>query len=168
MSLATPESVQRLQAALHAKAKGEPNYRFYMLYDKVHRPDVLAHAYACCRGNHGAAGVDGRTFEDIEAYGVERWLGEAWPDGRPTSRGRKREAFSESRMREIRPSGSMSGVWKRSTARNEAPALGESRRKQQLPMTVCRRARPRLYRNYRNYRNYRVASPGFPGISPCE
>jgi len=76
MSLATPESVQRLQAALHAKAKGEPNYRFYMLYDKVYRPDVLAHAYDCCRANRGAAGVDGQTFEDIEAYGGERWLGE--------------------------------------------------------------------------------------------
>ena len=80
MSLATPESVQRLQAALHAKAKGEPNYRFYMLYDKVHRPDVLAHAYACCRANRGAAGVDGQTFEAIEAYGVERWLGELAED----------------------------------------------------------------------------------------
>ena len=47
MSLATPESVQRLQAALHAKAKGEPHFRFYAVYDKVYRPDVLAHAYAC-------------------------------------------------------------------------------------------------------------------------
>jgi len=71
-SLATPERVQRLQAALHAKAKGEPNYRFYMVYDKVYRRDVLAFAYECCRANRGAAGVDGRTFEDIEAYGVER------------------------------------------------------------------------------------------------
>ena len=76
MSLATPESVQRLQAALHAKAKGEPDYRFYMLYDKVYRPDVLAHAYECCRANRGAPGVDGQTVEDIEAYGVKRWLGE--------------------------------------------------------------------------------------------
>jgi RNA-directed DNA polymerase len=80
MSLATPESVQRLQAALHAKAKGDPGYRFYALYDKVYRPDVLAHAYACCRANRGAAGVDGLSFEDIEAYGVERWLGELAED----------------------------------------------------------------------------------------
>lgn len=75
-NLKTPSSVQKLQTALHAKAKGEPGYRFYLLYDKVHREDVLAHAYACCRANKGAAGVDGETFDDIEAYGVERWLGE--------------------------------------------------------------------------------------------
>ena len=80
MGLATPERVQRLQAALHAKAKGEPNYRFYMVYDKVYRRDVLAFAYECCRANRGAAGVDGRTFEDIEAYGRERWLGELTED----------------------------------------------------------------------------------------
>ena len=94
MSLATPESVQRLQAALHAKAKGEPDYRFYMLYDKVHRRDVLAHAYACCRANHGAAGVDGRTFEDIEAYGVERWLGELAED-------LKKKAYRPSAVRRV-------------------------------------------------------------------
>ena len=76
MSLATPESVQRLQAALHAKAKGEPEYRFYALYDKVYRRDVLAHAYARCRAKGGAAGVDGQTFAAIELYGRERWLGE--------------------------------------------------------------------------------------------
>jgi RNA-directed DNA polymerase len=80
MSLATPDSVQKLQAALHGKAKGEPCYRFYMLYDKVHRPDVLTHAYNCCRANRGAAGMDGQTFEAIEAYGVERWLGELTED----------------------------------------------------------------------------------------
>jgi len=62
--------------ALHAKAKQLPGYRFYSLYDKVYRSDVLAHAHAVCRANGGEAGVDGQGFEDIEAYGVERWLGE--------------------------------------------------------------------------------------------
>jgi RNA-directed DNA polymerase len=75
-NLAIPEGVQKLRTALHAKAKAEPGYRFYALYDKIYRPDVLAHAYACCRANKGAAGVDGQTFDDIEAYGRERWLGE--------------------------------------------------------------------------------------------
>jgi RNA-directed DNA polymerase len=76
MSLATPLSVQKLQTALHAKAKEAPDFRFYALYDKVYREDVLAFAYQCCRANGGAAGVDGQSFEAIEAYGVERWLGE--------------------------------------------------------------------------------------------
>jgi len=76
MSLTPPESVQKLWNSLHAKAKGSPDYRFYALYDKVYRPDVLAHAYDCCRANKGAAGVDGQTFEGIEADGLERWLGE--------------------------------------------------------------------------------------------
>jgi RNA-directed DNA polymerase len=74
--LSTPKSVQKLQAALHAKAKAEAGYRFYALYDKVSREDVLVHAYAQCRSNKGAAGVDGQDFADIEAYGVQRWLGE--------------------------------------------------------------------------------------------
>ncbi len=76
MSLPPPVRVQELQKSLHAKAKGSPSYRFYALYDKVYRMDVLAHAYACCQANAGAAGVDGQTFEDIEADGRERWLGE--------------------------------------------------------------------------------------------
>jgi RNA-directed DNA polymerase len=75
-NLATPENIQKLQTALHAKAKGEPGFRFYSLYDKVYLRDVLEYAYACCRANQGAAGVDGERFEDIEVYGVERWLGE--------------------------------------------------------------------------------------------
>jgi len=75
-NLTTPESVQKLQTALHAKAKVEAGYRFYMLYDKIYREDILAHAYAQCRSNKGAPGVDGQDFADIEAYGVERWLGE--------------------------------------------------------------------------------------------
>jgi group II intron reverse transcriptase/maturase len=62
--------------ALHAKAKAEAGYRFYALYDKISREDILAHAYAQCRSNKGAPGVDGREFADIEAYGVQRWLGE--------------------------------------------------------------------------------------------
>jgi group II intron reverse transcriptase/maturase len=62
--------------ALHAKAKAEAGYRFYALYDKISREDILAHAYAQCRSNKGAPGVDGQDFTDIEAYGVERWLGE--------------------------------------------------------------------------------------------
>jgi retron-type reverse transcriptase len=75
-NLATPKSVQKLQTALHAKAKAEVGYRFYALYDKISREDVLAHAYAQCRSNKGAPGVDGQDFADIEAYGLERWLGE--------------------------------------------------------------------------------------------
>ncbi|WP_201724175.1 group II intron reverse transcriptase/maturase [Bradyrhizobium centrolobii] len=61
---------------MHAKAKAEAGYRFYALYDKISREDILAHAYAQCRSNKGAPGVDGQDFADIEAYGVQRWLGE--------------------------------------------------------------------------------------------
>ena len=75
-NLSTPKSVQKLQKALHAKAKAEAGYRFYALYDKISREDILAHAYAQCRSNKGAPGVDGQDFTDIEAYGVQRWLGE--------------------------------------------------------------------------------------------
>ena len=75
-NLTTPKSVQKLQTALHAKAKAEAGYRFYALYDKISREDILAHAYAQCRSNKGAPGVDGQDFADVEAYGVERWLGE--------------------------------------------------------------------------------------------
>ncbi len=75
-NLATPASVQKLQTALHAKAKTEAGFRFYALYDKIYRDDILAHAYAQCRSNKGAPGVDGQDFSDVEAYGLERWLGE--------------------------------------------------------------------------------------------
>src|SRR5437763_8257373 len=76
MNLTTPASVQKLQTALHAKAKESPNFRFYALYDKVYRKDVLAFAYECSKANGGAAGVDGQTFEDTPAYATERWLAE--------------------------------------------------------------------------------------------
>ena len=73
-NLSTPNSVQKLQAALHAKAKAEPGYRFYALYDKISREDILDHAYAQCRSNKGAPGVDGQDFADIEAYGCSGGL----------------------------------------------------------------------------------------------
>jgi group II intron reverse transcriptase/maturase len=76
MSLQPPESVRKLQEALHTKAKGASSYRFYALYDKVYRRDVLVHAYERCRANRGAAGVDEQTFADIEASGLEAWLDE--------------------------------------------------------------------------------------------
>jgi len=76
MSLTTPLSVQKLQTALHDKAKESPNCRFHALYDKVYRRDILTFAYQCCRANGGAAGADGQTFESIEGYSVERWLDE--------------------------------------------------------------------------------------------
>ena len=69
-------TVGKLQAALQTKAKAEPEYRFYALYDKVYRWDVLCVAYERCRANKGAAGVDGQTFDDIEGYGFEKWLRE--------------------------------------------------------------------------------------------
>jgi RNA-directed DNA polymerase len=76
MSLSPPETVGKLQAALHTKAKESPDYRFYALYDKIYRWDVLAIAYTRCRANDGAPGVDRQTFEDIEKYGLVRWLSE--------------------------------------------------------------------------------------------
>lgn len=76
MSLTTLPTVEKLQTALHEKAKRSPDFRFYSLYDKVYRKDVLWVAYRRCLINGGAPGVDGQTFEDIEAYGHMRWLDE--------------------------------------------------------------------------------------------
>ena len=75
-SLRAPDSVRKLQTALHAKAKGSPDFRFYSLSDKVWRADVLEAAWQTVRRNGGAAGVDGETVQRIETQGVERWLGE--------------------------------------------------------------------------------------------
>jgi len=76
MRLVPPEKVEKLQTALRTKAKQSPGYRFYALYDKVYRADVLHYAYRLCRANDGSSGVDGQTFADIEVYGEDRWLGE--------------------------------------------------------------------------------------------
>jgi RNA-directed DNA polymerase len=74
MSLETPEKIRSLQRKLYVKAKAEPEFRFYLLYDKVYREDILDHAYKLAKSNRGAPGVDGVTFAKIEAAGVEAWL----------------------------------------------------------------------------------------------
>src|SRR5436309_137992 len=74
MSLVTPEKIRSLQRKLYRKAKTEPAFRFYLLYDKIHREDILRHAYALARDNAGAPGVDEVTFAAIEASGLEGWL----------------------------------------------------------------------------------------------
>jgi len=74
MSLATPIAIRTLQRKLYRKAKAEPAFRLYLLYDKIHREDILRHAYALTRFNAGAAGVDGMSFAAIEASGLEEWL----------------------------------------------------------------------------------------------
>jgi RNA-directed DNA polymerase len=73
MSLTTPGKIRELQIKLYRKAKNEPEFRFYQLYDKVYREDIIDHAYALARANHGAPGVDGVSFEDIESKGLEDW-----------------------------------------------------------------------------------------------
>ncbi len=74
MSLETPILIRTLQRKLYRKAKQEPDFRFYLLYDKIYREDILSHAYALVRANQGAAGVDGQSFEAIESQGLEKWL----------------------------------------------------------------------------------------------
>jgi RNA-directed DNA polymerase len=80
MSLQTPDNIRRLQRKLYLKAKAEPDYRFYLLYDKVHREDILCHAYDLARSNKGAPGVDGISFAMIEANGLEEWLSDLRKD----------------------------------------------------------------------------------------
>ena len=74
VSLETPEKIGNLQKGLYAKAKAEPAFRFYLLYDKVYREDILEHAYRLARSNGGAPGVDRVNFADIETAGLEKWL----------------------------------------------------------------------------------------------
>src|SRR5438128_699733 len=74
MSLETPSKIRMLQRKLYLKAKEEPTYRFYLLYDKIYREDILAFAYELAKSNQGAPGVDGQSFQEIESQGLEKWL----------------------------------------------------------------------------------------------
>jgi len=99
-NLSTPASVQKLQVALHSKAKSEAQYRFYALYDKIYREDILAHAYAQCRSNKGAPGVDGRTLRmSNRTAGSNGWAN--WrkhSERRATDRTRSAECSSRKPM----------------------------------------------------------------------
>ena len=75
MSLETPKTVQKLQTVLHAKAKSEPNYKFYSLWDKIYRWDIMWEAWKRVKANRGAPGMDNETFEMIQDQGVNKWLG---------------------------------------------------------------------------------------------
>jgi len=81
MRLTPPKKVEKLQTALRTKAKQSPTYRFYALYDKVYREDVVQYAYRLCRANNGSPGVDGQTFAGIETYGEDR----GWANWRKNS-----------------------------------------------------------------------------------
>src|SRR6202022_473620 len=74
MSLTTPSNIRELQRKLYIKAKQEPNFRLYALYDKIYREDILAHAYELAKANQGAPGIDQQSFEEIESEGRQKWL----------------------------------------------------------------------------------------------
>src|SRR5215831_16465191 len=107
MSLSTPIAIRTLQRKLYRKAKAEPAFRFYLLYDKIHREDILRHAYALTRFNAGAAGVDGMSFAAIEASGLEEWLA-----------GLREELISKTYRPASAAGDDLKARWRRATARH--------------------------------------------------
>src|SRR5207245_10411675 len=101
MSLTRPSKIRELQIKLYRKAKDEPEFRFYQLYDKVYREDILNHAYELARANDGAPGVDGESFETIEARGLGEWLNGV----KEELRSKKYEPQQERRARTLTPTG---------------------------------------------------------------
>ena len=106
-SLVTPDvRVRKLQNTLHAKAKAEPSYRFYTLWDKIYREDILEIAYRQCRRNKGSHGVDQEQFFDIEAQGIKSWLEklkEELKDGRHKPKPLRRVWIPKAKGKAMRP-----------------------------------------------------------------
>jgi hypothetical protein len=126
--LSTPDSVQKLQKALHAKAKAEPGYRFYALYDKISREDILAYAYAQCRSNKGAPGVD---RQDFEGPSRRTGLSDGWANWRLRSGRRLIDRTLSDGFSYRRPTAN-SGRWASRHDRHIAPhavCVGDDRRR---------------------------------------
>ena len=123
MSLSPPLTVGKLQAALGAKAKSAPSYRFYILYDKVWREDVLRYAWARCRANGGSPGVDGQSFEKIEQAGLDAWLAALRKE-------LKEKTYRPEAVRRVMPSAIRS------------PTAGPTRRSTPMPARISTRGRP--------------------------
>ena len=113
MSLTTPDKIRSLQRKLYCKAKAEPTFRFYLLYDKICREDILVHAYRLARVNAGAPGVDGMTFARIEEQGLEAWLA-----------GLRAELVSKTyRPDPVRRDDPQSEWWRASARHSDAPGI---------------------------------------------
>src|SRR5712671_7383677 len=121
MRLATPEKIRTLQRKLYRKAKAEPAFRFYVLYDKMCREDILRHAYGLARSNAGAPGVDGVSFAQIDASGLETWLA-----------GLREDLVSKTyRPDPVRRFSDPEAGWRRASARHsDHPGSGRSDRRQ--------------------------------------
>jgi RNA-directed DNA polymerase len=74
MGLKTPEKIRTFQRKLYLKAKAEPDFRFYLLYDKIYRADIYQYAYRLVKAKAGSAGADGMTFKQVESEGADGWL----------------------------------------------------------------------------------------------
>ena len=109
MSLETPEKIRTLQRKLYLKAKAEPNYRFYLLYDKIWREDIFRLSYALARANSGSAGLEGETFDQMAAKGLEGGIGGLRREGRQTMN--RHKAVRRGRRARLAGRGTRDGRW---------------------------------------------------------